>query len=111
MRADRWWNRALWPGGADGNDAMRRTLPLRVEHRAMMLAVATTAGREAGVRILREREQRRNQWKREGRQQQDGEQASHRDRTVPVYRFCSPASPRVSLDAAQIRLITEGIVV
>ena len=43
----------------------------------MMLAVAAAAGWEAGVRILREREQRRNQGKREGREQQDGEQASH----------------------------------
>ena len=43
----------------------------------MMLAVAAAAGRQAGVRTLRECEQRRNQGKRKGREQQNGEQASH----------------------------------
>jgi hypothetical protein len=53
----------------------------------MMLAVATATGREASVRILREREHRRNHGKREGREQQDGQKASHRILTVPVYGF------------------------
>lgn len=59
------------------NDSVRRGVLLSVQHRAMMLAVATATGWEARVWILREREYRRNQGKREGREQQDGEQASH----------------------------------
>jgi|HubBroStandDraft_1064217.scaffolds.fasta_scaffold30382_2 hypothetical protein len=45
----------------------------------MMLAVTTATGWEASVGILCECKQRRNQWKREGREQQDGEQASHKE--------------------------------
>jgi hypothetical protein len=56
---------------------VRGTVALAIEHRAMMLAVTTAACRQAGIRILRKCEQRRNQRKREGREQQDGEQASH----------------------------------
>jgi len=43
----------------------------------MMPSVTTATCRQASVRILRKREQRRNQRKHEGREQQDGEQASH----------------------------------
>jgi hypothetical protein len=43
----------------------------------MMLAMAATAGRKGGVRILPDREHRRGQRKREGGEQQDGEQAAH----------------------------------
>lgn len=77
MSAD--WRRddMLRPSGADGDDAMRGTVALVIEHRAMMLAVATAAGRKASVRILRECQQRCNQRKRESREQQDGEEASH----------------------------------
>jgi hypothetical protein len=51
----------------------------------VVLAVAPATRWKAGIRILREREQRRNQRKREGGEQQDGEQASHRTGTPPVY--------------------------
>ena len=67
----------LWPGGADGDDAMHGTVALVIEHRAMMLAVATATGRKASIRILRECQQRRNQRKRESREQQHGEETSH----------------------------------
>lgn len=45
----------------------------------MMLAVTTATGRLACVRVLPEGEQRRNHWKRESREKQDGEQASHQE--------------------------------
>jgi len=77
MSADRRRDGMLWPGGADGDDAMRGTVPLVIEHRAMMLAVATATGRKASIRILRECQQRRNQRKRESREQQHGEETSH----------------------------------
>ena len=51
----------------------------------MMLAVTTATGWEASVGILCECKQRRNQWKREGREQQDGEQASHETGMALVY--------------------------
>jgi hypothetical protein len=85
---------------------MRGAVALEIEHRAMMLAVAAAAGRKASVRILRECQQRRNHREREGREQQDGQQASHdrsgsfslRPRSPGVYvrlslcllRFCQP---------------------
>ena len=73
---------------ADGDNAMHGTVPLAIKHRAMMLAVAAAACRKASVRILRECQQRRNQREREGREQQDGEEASHgKNRTVSVYVF------------------------
>jgi hypothetical protein len=50
---------------------MRRIVAFGVDHRAMMLAVATAAGWQASVGILREREQRRNQRERESREQQN----------------------------------------
>lgn len=62
----------------------------------MMLAVATATGREASVRILREREHRRNQGKREGREQQDGQQASHKRSGSSSVRLRSPGSARYS---------------
>lgn len=77
VRTDRRGDGVLRPRGANGDDAVRRIVAPDVEHRAMMLAVATATDRQAGVGILREREQRRDQGKREGRKQQDGEQASH----------------------------------
>jgi hypothetical protein len=61
----------LRPRGADGDEAMRRIVVPGVELRAMMLAVATAAGWQASVGILREREQRRNQRERESREQQN----------------------------------------
>jgi hypothetical protein len=72
VRGNRRWDGALWPDGTDSDDAVRGTVARGVKHRAMMFAMAAAAGRKAGVRILREREQRRNQRKREGREQQDG---------------------------------------
>ena len=59
------------------NDLVRRGVLLSVQHHAMMLAVTAAAGGQAGVRVLRERKQRRNHRKREGRKQQDGEQTPH----------------------------------
>lgn len=50
---------------------------LAVQHRAVMLAMATAAGWKASVGALRECEHGRNHGKHEGREQQDGEQASH----------------------------------
>lgn len=77
MRADRRRDGALRPGGTDWDDAMRCIVAPAVWHRAVMLAVAAAAGRQTGVRILRKREQGRRYWKREGREQQEGEQAAH----------------------------------
>jgi hypothetical protein len=56
---------------------MGRIVAAGVEHRALMLAVAAATGWKASVRILRDGEQRCHQREREGREQQDGEQASH----------------------------------
>jgi hypothetical protein len=67
------------------NHPVRRGILRLIEHRAMMLAVAAATGWQAGVGILREREQGRNQRERKGREEQDGEQASHGIRTIPVY--------------------------
>jgi hypothetical protein len=78
MRANRRRYGTLRPSWTDCDDAVRGTVSAVVEHCAVMLAVATATGREAGVRILGEREHRRNQGKREGREQQDGQQASHK---------------------------------
>src|SRR5580658_9260730 len=77
MRANRRWDLALRPRGAYGAHAMYRPIASGVEHRAMMLAMATATSRKAGIRVLREGEHRRNQRKREGGEQQNGEQASH----------------------------------
>lgn len=75
------WNCALRPRRAECDEPMGRGIVLPVEHRAVVLAMTPAARRKAGVRILRELERRRNQRKREGRKQQDGEQTSH----VPRY--------------------------
>ena len=90
------WRRygALRPGWTDGDDAVRRAVSPVLEHCAMMLAVATATGREASVRILSEREHRRNQGKREGREQQDGQQASHKRSDSSSVRLRSPVSAR-----------------
>jgi hypothetical protein len=77
MRANQRLNAALRPGGAYGANTMHRPVASVVEHRAMMLAVATAAGWKASVGILCKREQRRNQRQRKSREQQNGEQASH----------------------------------
>ena len=77
MDANRRWDHALPPSGTDCNYAVRGVGALAVEHHAMVLAVTTATCRQASFRILRESEQWRNQRKREGREQQDGEQASH----------------------------------
>ena len=77
------------PRGADGHEAMRRIVAPGVGHGAMMLAVATAAGWQACVGILRKREQRRNQRQRESREQQNGEQASH---GIPDDSSVRPAS-------------------
>src|SRR5215469_8810809 len=60
------------------NKPMRQRVLLPVQHRAMMPTVPAATGRKSGVRILRQCEQRRNQRKREGRKQQDGEKTTHR---------------------------------
>jgi hypothetical protein len=77
MDANRRWDGALRPRGTDCDYAVRGAGSLAVEHHAMMLAVTTATCWQASLRILRKCEQRRNQRKREGREQQDGEQASH----------------------------------
>jgi hypothetical protein len=77
MDANQRWDSALGPRGTDGDNAVRGAVASAIEHGAMMLAVTTAARREASVRILRKRKHWRNQRKREGREQQDGEQASH----------------------------------
>lgn len=77
MSANRRWDSALWPGGTDGDKARPRAVAPAIEHCAMMLAVTTAACGQSSVRILSERKHWRNQRKREGRKQQDGEQASH----------------------------------
>jgi hypothetical protein len=85
MGDNRRWDGSLRPRRADRDEPMRRRVLLLVRHRAVVLAVAPATRWKAGIRILREREQRRNQRKREGGEQQDGEQASHRTGTPPVY--------------------------
>ena len=75
VRSDRRGNGALRPRGADGDEAMRRTVAPGVEHSAMMLTLATATSWQASVWVLRE--QRRDQGQRESREQQNGEQASH----------------------------------
>lgn len=75
--------RALRPHGADGRDGMRCAVALRGRHFAVVLALAAAACGQTSVGILGEREHRREDGQREGRKQQDGEQASHG--TVSVY--------------------------
>jgi hypothetical protein len=77
MEANQRWHRPLRPGGADCEELVRGRILLAVQHRAVVLAMTPTARGKARIRILREREQRRNQRKRECREQQDGEQTSH----------------------------------
>jgi hypothetical protein len=85
MRDDRRWNGSLWPRRADRDEPVCRWILVLIQHRAAVLAVAAAARWKAGIGILREREQRRNQRKREGREQQDGEQASHETGMALVY--------------------------
>ena len=111
----------LWPRGADGDDAVRGRVTPPIEHRAMMLAVATAARRQTCVGILRERKQRREHGKREGREQQDGEKASHKEPNGSSVRpfskgrslfhlqvadlFCLYAADIFHLSVADIRFI------
>lgn len=75
----------LRPRMADGDELVRRRALVPVQHRAVVLAVAAAARWKAGVGILPKCEQRRKQREREGREQQDGEQASHETGMRLVY--------------------------
>ena len=77
MRNDHRRDGALWPLWAHSDESVCRGVLALVHHHAVMLAMPAAACRKAGVRVLRKCEQRRNHGKREGREQQDGEQASH----------------------------------
>ena len=72
IRADRHNCFVLREVGADSAETVRRGILVPLQHCAVMLSVATATCGKTGIGILAERKQRRNQWKREGREQQDG---------------------------------------
>ena len=69
--------RTLRPRRANGCEVVRGRATLSGNHPAAMLTMAAAAGRKSAFGILCECERRRQGWKRDGREQQDGEQASH----------------------------------
>jgi hypothetical protein len=77
MEQERRRDGLLGPRRADGNGVMRGGITFAARHGAVVLTVTAAAGGKPGIGILRKREPRRNQRKREGSEQQDGEKTTH----------------------------------